>query len=46
MLDALSVTGAQNLNLPKITKVLEQVNKYLSTGAVTRPIQADAEEEE
>ena len=46
MLNALSVTGAQNLNEPKITKVLAQVNKYFSTGVAAQPIQADAEEEE
>ena len=46
MLNALSVTGAQNLNQLKITKVLDQVNKYLSTGVAAQPIQADVEEEE
>ena len=45
---ALSVTGAQNLTSGKITKVLEQVNKYLATGdtPVSESGTCDSEDEE
>lgn len=46
MLSALKTKGAQNLNIAKVTEVLEQVNTYLATGAAPVPALPESDDDE
>lgn len=46
MLSALKTKGAQNLNIAKVTQVLEQVDTYLATGDGPGAVLPDSDDEE